>query len=390
MREARRDPAVEKDHGAHTLKVWRGSVVGVYGDDVFVELGPRMQGVISARKFTHRPRVGDEFDFTLRGREDGLWALERRETASLQSWEDMEPGVLVHARATGAIPEGLELKIGKLHAFMPKSHTGLPRDQKASLLVGKVLTCEVIEVDRERQRVLLSRKLVQQRERGDERQRDVGALEVGQAIEGRVARLEPYGAFISFGRGLEGLVHVSNVSYERVEHPSKVLRVGELVRAKVLALKGGGSRIALGLKQLQPSPWCALSARLGINRVVEGTVKRVMPFGAFIAILPGIEGLVHNSQAELRGEKDLSRMLQPGERISVRVLKIDEESERLELSLLHQDGRAIRPDEAEANATFATLKLDVRPGAPSTALSRALAEALTARAERAATARPGA
>lgn len=390
MREARRDPVDEKDHGAHTLKVWRGTVVGVYGNDVFVELGPRMQGVIALREFTLKPRVGDQFDFTLRGREEGLWALERREAASLQSWEDMEPGVLVHARAVGALPEGLELKIGKLHAFMPKSHTGLPRDQKASVLVGKVLTCEVIEVDRERQRVLVSRKLVQQRERGDDRQRDVGALEIGQTIEGRVARLEPYGAFISFGRGLEGLVHVSNVSYERVEHPGKVLRVGELVRAKVLALKGGGSRIALGLKQLQPSPWRALTARLGLNRVVEGTVKRVMPFGAFIAILPGIEGLVHNTQAELRGEKDLSRQLQPGARISVRVVSIDEEAERLELSLLHQDGRAIRADEAEANATFATLKLDVRPGAPSTALSRALAEALSARNERAATARPGA
>jgi ribosomal protein S1 len=184
----------------------------------------------------------------------------------------MEPGVLVHARATGAVPEGLELKIGKLHAFMPKSHTGLARDQKASLLVGKTLTCEVIEVDRERQRVLVSRKLVQQRERDDERQRDVGALTVGQAIEGRVARLEPYGAFIAFGRGLEGMVHISNIAYERIEHPSAVLRVGELVRAKVLALKGGGKRIALGLKQLQPSPWTALSERLRVDRVVEGTV----------------------------------------------------------------------------------------------------------------------
>ncbi|MBM3991952.1 MAG: 30S ribosomal protein S1 [Planctomycetes bacterium] len=390
MREARRDPAVEKDHGAHTLKVWCGTVVGVYGNDVFVELGPRMQGVIARREFTREPRVGERFDFTLRGREDGLWALERREAASLRSWEDMEPGVLVHARAIGALPEGLELKIGKLHAFMPKSHTGLARDQKASVLVGKVLTCEVIEVDRERQRVLVSRKLVLQRERGDDRQREVGALLVGQTIEGRVARLEPYGAFIAFGRGLEGLVHVSNVSYERVEHPAKVLRLGELVRAKVLALRAGGSRIALGLKQLQESPWRSLTARLGLNRVVEGTVKRVMPFGAFIAILPGIEGLVHNTQAELCGEKNLSRQLQPGERVSVRVLAIDEQAERLELSLLHEDGRAIGPDEAEANATFATLKLDARPSAASTALSRALAQALRARNERATTARPGA
>jgi small subunit ribosomal protein S1 len=243
----------------------------------------------------------------------------------------------------------------------------------------------VIEVDRERQRVLVSRKLVQQRERDDERQRDVGALTVGQAIEGRVARLEPYGAFIAFGRGLEGMVHISNIAYERIEHPSAVLRVGELVRAKVLALKGGGKRIALGLKQLQPSPWTALSERLRVDRVVEGTVKRVLPFGVFIAVLPGIEGLVHNTQADLRGERDLSRHYQAGERVSVRVLSVDEEGERLALSFLHIDGRPILKDEAAANSDFESLRLDVRPDLRSTLLGRALHGALSERSTRAAT-----
>ena len=112
--------AHEKDHGAHTLKVWKGAVVGVYGDDVFVELGPRMQGVISVRQFELLPRAGDVYEFTLGGREDGLWALARRERESLATWEDMERGSLVHARAIGASADGLELKIGPLHAFMPK------------------------------------------------------------------------------------------------------------------------------------------------------------------------------------------------------------------------------------------------------------------------------
>lgn len=363
-----------KDHGAHTLKVWRGAVVGVYGDDVFVELGPRMQGVISRREFELPPRIGEEFDFTLRGREDGLWALARRERESLATWEDMEPGSLVHARAVRASRDGLELKIGPLHAFMPKSHTGLARDEKPDLLVGKTMTCEVLEVDRERQRVLLSRKLVQQRERDDDRQRQVGALAIGQVVHGRVTRVETYGAFVAFGHGLEGLVHVSNLAYERVAHAGDALRVGENVSAKVLAIRDRGKRVALGIKQLTPSPWEAAPASLSIGRVVEGTVKRVLPFGAFIAVLPGIEGLVHNSQADLRGQKDLRALLAPGERVSVRVLSLDEQSERLALSLLHSDGHAILADEAPARASYEELAR--RPAGGGNPLGRMLRDAL--------------
>jgi ribosomal protein S1 len=352
MRGARPASNQGKDHGPHTLKVWRGTVVGVYGDDVFVELGPRMQGVISLRQFELRPRIGDEFDFTLRGREEGLWALARRENASLSTWEDMEKGSLVHARATRADRDGLELKIGPLHAFMPKSHTGLPRDQRPDVLVGKTMTCEVIEVDRERQRVILSRKVVAQRERDNERQREVGALSLGQVVHGRVTRIEPYGAFVTFGHGLEGLIHVSNLAYERVEHPGRVVQLGEPVSAKVLAIRDGGKRVALGLKQMSASPWLGAASRLPAGAIVEGTVKRVLPFGAFVSVLPGVEGLVHNSQADLRGHEDLRVQLAPGERISVRVLALDLAQERLSLSLLHGDGRPVERDEAAAHQSY--------------------------------------
>ncbi len=361
---------VDKDHGAHTLKVWRGTVVGVYGDDVFVELGPRMQGVISLRQFELVPRVGDQYDFTLRGREDGLWALALG-AQSLSTWEEMEPGSLVQARATGANPDGLELKIGPLHAFMPKSHTGLPRDQKPAVLVGKTFTCEVIEVDSERQRVVVSRKLVQQRERDNERQREVGALRVGQLVHGRISRIEDFGAFLTFGHGVEGMIHVSNLAYERPRHPTDVVHIGESLSAKVLAIRDSGKRVSLGLKQLQPSPWSAAGARLAAGRIIEGTVKRIVPFGAFIAVLPGIEGLVHNSQADLRGQRDLAAQLEPGAKVSVRVVSLDPGQERLALSLLHADGRAIAREEAAALDTFQQLARDSSGG-----LSRSLGSVL--------------
>lgn len=377
MRGDRPSRAPAREHGEHTLKVWKGVVVGVYGRDVFVELGTRMQGVIAVREFERPPAIGDEFEFTLRGREDGLWVLQRRERPSLATWEHMQAGDLVHARAIRAEHGGLELKIGPLHAFMPKSHTGLARDEKPDLLVGKTLVCEVLEVDRERQRVLVSRKLVEQRERIDERQRRAGELALGRIVPGRVTRIEPWGVFVSLGDGLEGLIHVSNLAYERVEHPSALFRVGQTVHAKVLAVRGGGSRIALGLKQTLPSPWPQAAARLTVGRVVEGTIKRVLPFGAFVLVAPGIEGLVPKSEVDLRGQRELGGLYAAGERVSVRIVALDAERERLALSLKHSDGRAIAPDEAPAEESFRQLAEQARQLA--TPLGRLLGGALAQR-----------
>ena len=335
-----------KDHGPHTLKVWRGTVVGAFGDDVFVELGPRMQGVISRRAFEEAPEEGDSFDFTLRGQEEGLWALARVEERPLASWDQKEAGSIVQARVTGRNDGGLELKIGPLHAFMPRSQTGLPRGTDPKVLIGKTLACEVLEVDAERQRVLVSRKVLLERERNDERQRDVHALELGQIVRGRVTRVEEYGAFVAFGVGLEGLIHVSNLSYDPVRHPSDVVHVGQPVEAKVLAVRREGRRIALGLKQMAPSPWRGLEQRVELGQILEGQVTRVAGMGVFVAIERGVEGLLHESQSGLAPGHRLADAVKPGQSLAVRVVSMDLELERLSLSLLHESGARIRPEEA--------------------------------------------
>ena len=335
-----------KDHGPHTLRVWRGTVVGVYGDDVFVDLAPRMQGVISRRAFDETPGEGQVFDFTLRGQEEGLWALSRVDDRPLVSWDEMEVGSVVQARVTGRNDGGLELKIGPLHAFMPRSQTGLARGTDPKVLVGKTLPCEVIEVDPERQRVLVSRKVLLEREREDERKRSVHALQVGEVVRGRVTRIEDYGAFVSFGPGLEGLVHISNISHDPVAHPGELLHVGEPVEAKVLAVRREGKRIALGLKQMTPSPWRGLEQRFEEGRIVEGRVTRTTDFGAFVAIERGVEGLVHDSQSGLGPGARLRDAVRPGQALGVRIVSMDVERERLSLSLLHPGGARIRPDEA--------------------------------------------
>jgi ribosomal protein S1 len=344
----------ESDHGPHTLRICRGTVVGTFGDDVFVELGPRMQGVISVRRFEERPAIGDEFDFTLRGLEEGLWSLSlaREPEKSLVTWEKMEIGSLVQARAIRVAPGGLEMKIGPLHAFLPKSQTGLPRDQKLDLLVGRSFTCEVIEVDPERARVTVSRKIVVQRERVSEHQKLIDQLRIGEVVQGRVTRIEDYGAFVSFGHGLEGLVHVSNLSHERVEHPNEVVKLGQSLELKVLHVKRGGKRIGLGLKQMCESPWKKLDQTLYAGQLVAGVVTRVLDFGAFVAIRPGVEGLLPASEIGLGRDQGVNSALKPGQRLSVRVLSFDVPRERLSFSLLHKNGARIASDEAESAYSF--------------------------------------
>ena len=153
----------DKHHGSHTLRIWRGTIVGICGHNVFVELGPRMQGVIARKHFRRPPLTGQSYEFTLHGQEEGLWALSLKEEEALETWQEMEEGSLVQARVVRLAPGGFEIKIGPLHAFMPKSHSGLARDERPEPLVGKNLTVEVLEVDAERQRAVVSRKLVLQR-----------------------------------------------------------------------------------------------------------------------------------------------------------------------------------------------------------------------------------
>lgn len=346
------EPSPDPQHGSHTLRVWKGTVVGLFGNDVFVELGPRMQGVIELDHFQRTPAVGSVHDFTLRGLEEGLWSLSLSTEKTLTTWKQMEIGCLVQARCVRVAPGGLEVKIGDLHGFMPKSHTGLARDQRPDPLVGKIFTVEVIEIDSERQRVTVSRKLVVQRERNDDHQREVDRLRIGQIVQGRVTRIEDYGAFVAIGHGLEGLVHVSNLSHERVEHAGSVVRIGDTLDLKVLHIRRGGKRIGLGLKQMKESPWADLERTAYVGQIVPGIVTRVRDFGAFVAIRPGVEGLVPASESGVGPTQRLRGVLQPGQEVSARILAIDLERERLALSFLHGSGLRIHPDEAENAETF--------------------------------------
>lgn len=194
-----------------------------------------------------------------------------------------------------------------------------------------------------------------QRERTSEHQRLVGAVKPGDVVQGRVTRIEPYGAFVAFGKGLTGLVHVSNLSHERIEDAASVVKLGDVLDLRVLHIKQGGKRIGLGLKQMRENPWTYVERALYAGQIVAGRVTRLVEFGAFVTVRDGVEGLLPLAHAGLAPGQALRAVVAPGASVSVRIVELDPERERMALSLLHEDGRRILADEAENLLSFREL-----------------------------------
>lgn len=349
---ARPEPAHvedETERGAHTLEVVEGTITGVYGQDVFVELGPRKEGVITRDAFAEPPAIGQRHSFTLRGREDSLWILNLIEERTLEQWEELEEGSLTNARVIRSTHDGYQLKIGPLHAYMPFSKSGVRRGKDRPKLLGRSVVVEVLHVDQDKQRAVVSRKSVLKMQREG---RDPHSVVPGQTVQGRVTRIESYGVFIRFGRGREGLCHISNMSVDRLEHPSDMVKVGEVLDARVLHVRAGGRKIALGLKQLHESPWARTEREHWEGQIVPVELVRVGDFGAVARLMPGIEGIVPISEC---GGLQPRMGLVPGDRRSARILELDPEVERIAFSLQHQDGRLVDLDEAETMASFESL-----------------------------------
>jgi ribosomal protein S1 len=335
-------PGARKGREKHLL---RGTVTGLSGSDAIVELGPLMQGILPASEFEEPgPVVGKSYEFGLRGQEeDGLWRLSLSEFKALAAWDDIAVGARVEARVSGVNTGGLELRIGPIPAFMPASHVALERIEDLSGEIGKKLVCEVLEVDRERQRVLLSRRAVLAAEREASRSESLGSLAVGQVVTGKVTRVEPFGAFVSISPGVEGLLHVSNLAHGRTENAGDVVQPGQELQVKILSIAEGGRRIGLGRKQLEADPWQETAARLAPDTVLQAKVTRLMDFGAFCALAPGVEGLLHISQ--LKPGSDRVRhpreLLSAGQEVTVRVLSVEPATKRIALTRLDVRGAVL-------------------------------------------------
>ncbi|MBK9385443.1 MAG: S1 RNA-binding domain-containing protein [Planctomycetes bacterium] len=325
-----------------------GTVVRVTKDEAFVDLGPRMQGVISLVHFETPPQEGQVFEFSLHGMKDDLWVLSRRDAQVLVTPSDIEVGKLVKAKVVGFNTGGLELKVGNVNAFMPASQVDLHHVEDLATFGGQTLLCKVLEFENKgkRTRVTLSRRAVLAAERDVALKESVATLQPGQVVTGKVTRLEPFGAFVEIAPGVEGLLHVSNLSRQRVEDPSKVLSVGQSVQAQITEIQKGGKRIGLSMKALEANPWDGIAARFAEGTVLKGKVTRVAEFGAFIEVEKGIEGLVHISQLSSERVNRINDAVKVGQEFPVRVVSIDAERERLSLSRLDERGHAIGTEDA--------------------------------------------
>ncbi len=322
-----------------------GFVVRVDKDEVLVDIGFKSEGVIMLSELSIRKsvnvfeevQVGEEVDALVMQKEDqdGRLILSKKRARFEKAWKRIEAASEAGENVTGSVIEvvkgGLILDLG-VRGFLPASLVDIRRVQDLDEFLGRSLECRVIELNRNRNNVVLSRRAVLEDERREVRQRILDELEPGQVIEGVISNIVDFGAFVDL-EGIDGLIHISELSWSHVNHPSELLEIGQTVNVKVLDIDRERQRISLGLKQTQADPWQDVIERYQINDVAEGKVTKVVTFGAFVEIHAGVEGLVHISELATHHVENPREIVGQGDIVSVRVIEIDGSRRRLSLSL---------------------------------------------------------
>jgi small subunit ribosomal protein S1 len=313
----------------------RAPVVRIHGDNVFFALGGNHEGIASLRQFPQPPELGAEMDVVVRGyhEDDGLYELLIPGAAAhVEDWSDLTEGSVVEARITGANTGGLECKVGNLRGFIPSSQIAVFRVEDYAEFLEQKLLCIVTEVNPRRKNLVLSRRAVLEREKEEARQQLLASLEVGQVKEGVVRKMLDFGAFVDIG-GVDGLLHVSQLSWEHVNHPNEVLKDGQKIRVKIEKIDPQTGKISLSHRDLLEHPWLHIDQKFAVDSVVVGTVSRIAKFGAFVKLAPGIEGLIHISELSHARVPTVSSVVAEGQEVQVKVLSLDAESQRIALSM---------------------------------------------------------
>ena len=333
------EPTTHPTRGARPER--QGTVVQIRGEEVLVEFGPRTSGVCPLSAFESAPPLGSKHTFTIdrRDADDDMLILSRRGSISKAKWTDIGEGQVIEAMCTGTNKGGLEMEVAGHKAFMPAGQVDLRHIPDLSDYVGKKLPCEVVELDRQRDRMVLSRKSVMHAERKELRDTLMATLQTGQSFDGVITSVQQYGVFVDIG-GVDGLVHVSDMSWDRIKSPGDVVKEGQAVRVQVLKidLDKDPPRIGLGMKQLVSDPFTAAAGDLKEGEIVSGTVTRLADFGAFVKIAEGIEGLVHISEMAHKRISRPNQVVREGEVINVKILKIDPDTKRIGLSIKQTTG----------------------------------------------------
>jgi small subunit ribosomal protein S1 len=331
--------------------VVNGKVVRIDKDEVLVDIGYKAEGVIPSNELSIRKSVnpaeevelGEEVDALVLTKEDaeGRLILSKKRARFEKAWRRIEiaadSGEPVEGSVIEVVKGGLILDLG-VRGFLPASLVDIRRVHNLDEFMGQTLECKVIELNRSRNNVVLSRRAVLEEERKEVREQILGRLEPGQVVEGKISNIVDFGAFVDLD-GIDGLIHISELSWSHVNHPSEVVQIGDTVRIKVLDIDRDRQRISLGLKQTQEDPWQRVISTHRPGDVLEGTVTKVVAFGAFVEILPGVEGLVHISELADHHVENPAEVVEPGAKLNVKILEIDEDRRRLSLSIKRVEGQ---------------------------------------------------
>jgi small subunit ribosomal protein S1 len=314
----------------------KGKVLTVHGPDVFIDVpGGRSQGVLPLDQFPDgAPAPGTEVEFHIEGydRANGLLLLSREGAAVHADWSSIAEGMTVEARVTAVNKGGLEVDVNGIRGFLPISLIEMYRVENIESYINQRLLCMVVEVVPSERNLVVSRRALLEREREEQREKLWAEIAEGQVRSGIVRSVRDFGAFVDLG-GADGLLHVSEMSWKRVEDPTTIVQPGQTVKVVVLRVDREKHKLSLGLKQLQASPWDDIELRYPPTTVLTGKVTRVMDFGAFVELEPGLEGLVHVSELAPHRVWRVADVVKEGQEVKVMVLSVDQEQRRISLSL---------------------------------------------------------
>ncbi len=325
-------------------EVVTGHVVRIDKDEVLVDIGYKSEGVIPANELSIRKSVdpseevhlGEEVDAIVMTKEDqdGRLIMSKKRARFEKAWRRIETAAESGEPVEGAVIEvvkgGLIIDLG-VRGFLPASLVDIRRVPNLDEYMGTKIETKVIELNRSRNNVVLSRRAVLEEERKEVRQQILDRLQPGLVVEGQISNIVDFGAFVDLD-GIDGLIHISELSWSHVNHPSEILNIGDTVQVKVLDIDRDRQRISLGLKQTQEDPWQRIVDTYNVNDELAGKVTKVVTFGAFVEILDGVEGLVHISELAPHHVESPREIVHPGDEIRVRILEIDSERRRLSLS----------------------------------------------------------
>ena len=311
----------------------QGTITKIFKDNVFIKLAGQDEGVAALHTFKTAPAEGETLTVTVRGlnKEDGLYELTvPGATINVTDWDEIDEGAVVEAKVTGTNSGGLEAALGSIRGFIPASQISRYRVEDMEQFVDKKLQCVVVECKPDKRKLVLSHRAVLEREMEEKRKTLMEELEVGQIREGIVSKLMDFGAFVDLG-GAEGLIHISKISWTRVRHPSEVMHEGERVKVKVDKI-GDDGKIGLSHRDTLEHPWQAAENQFNEGDTITGTVTKLMDFGAFVQVAPGIEGLIHVSELAYHRVSKVSTVLSEGDSVEVKVLAVDKDQHKISLS----------------------------------------------------------